>query len=518
MSEYYSGFLPAAAEFFINISQGRLKTPRHNRAEIPSWDLGKEDYVAFRDAGIVDVQTGELKEETGVLVKGNRVELLFRPADYTAIKERYGVAREYDCGGKYLMPGLSDIHSHPGSVIEKLAPKEASYFPAQRERNCEVALQNGTTFLRVVGLARGPISYMEREIAEGRLLGPDWISAYVPLIPKGGPWDFGAVKNAMGNAFLFGGKYADFMGPSADLSRVLESKLARGMDFIKTYQEEKPLYGFTEDYRLKMWTTGQFKTIREFADRHGLAVACHSMFINGARTAIDAGADTLEHLTVDSEYTMEDAEKMAEKGIGIAPTLGVGLFLAIEMRDRGYADDPDLQYFKEFRNERVPGYIERSTVPELRQCYMDFLSSISEGFEDDLMPGIGPIWPERVTGFAHFARKSFENFRKAGVKVGIGTDGGLGTSFSGLLEPELHLSHYLGYSIPEVLRMATLGNMEIIGLAGERGSIDQGKIADILVLGKNPLEDLDNMRSLESVFKGGRLQYGVIQGCSSDRC
>jgi imidazolonepropionase-like amidohydrolase len=514
MSDYYKEFLPRAAEALVNICRGRLKSPPHKRLKLPRWEPGREDHVALRGGSVIDVDAGRLMEKTGVLFKGENIELLFGDSDYEDIKERYGVAREVDCSGKYLLPGLTDIHSHPGSVIEKISPREVSYFPAQREKNCEAAVQNGTTFLRVVGGNWGPLSYLKREIDDLRLMGPDWVCSYVPVIPRGGTWDFGTIKNAMGQAFLFGGKYADFIDSTRQLEQVLETDLEKGVDLIKTYQEEKPLYGFSEDTVYKMWTPGQLKIIRDFADRNGLPVACHAMFINGARMAIDAGVDTLEHMTVDSEYTVEDAEKMAGKGMGIAPTLGVGLFLAIEMGNRGYADDPDLRYFKEFRKERVPGYIERSTVPELRHCYMEFLEAINQGYEDDTMPGVGPIWPERVTGFAHFVRKSFENFRKAGVRVGIGTDGGLGTSFTGLLDPELHLSHYLGYSIPEVLRMATLGNMEIIGLEKERGSIEPGKKADLLVLGKNPLEDLDNVSSLESVFKRGRLYFESDAGAA----
>lgn len=507
MSEYYKEFLPAAAEFVVNISQGRLRSPSHNRLSLPEWKFKKDDVIALYGGSIIDVDAGKLMKNKGVLIKDSSIELVFNNKDYKSIKKKLNVAGEIDCSGKYIMPGMSDLHSHPGSVIEKISPKEVSYFPAQRERNCEVAIQNGTTFLRVVGGNWAPLDYLKGEIEKERLVGPDWLNSYIPLIPKGGVWDFGLMMNSMGKAFLFGGKYADFVKTREQLEEVLEKDMKRGFDLVKTYQEEKPLYGFTENTTYKMWTPQQLKTIRDFADRNNLPVACHSMFIRGARMAIDAGFDTIEHMTVDSEYSIEDACRMAEKGISIIPTLGVGLFLAIEMGNRGYADDPDLRYFKEFRKKRVRGFIERSTLPQLKSCYMDFLKSIEEGYENDTMPGIGPIWPHRVTGFAHFARKSFENFRKAGVSVGIGTDGGLGTSFTGLLEPELHLSEYLGYSVSEVLRMATLGNMEILGLDRERGSIEQGKVADILVLKGNPLDSLDNLKSPESVFKKGRLYY-----------
>lgn len=504
MSEYYTEFLPRMSEWIVNLSQGRWRAPRHERKPLPAWEVQTGEYVALTGAGIVDVDRGGLFPEDGLLLKDGRIERRFYAAELPELRRNTPIAREVDCAGAYLMPGLSDLHSHPGSVIEKISMKELPYFPAQRERNCEVAIENGTTFLRVVGGNWGPISYLRREIDAGRLVGPDWLTSFVPLIPKRGIWDFGWGMNAMGNAFLFGGRYANFVRSPAQLRRVLDETVRRGAELIKTYQEERPLYGFTENHLYRMWTREELQMIREKASRHHLPLACHAMFIRGARMAIEAGVDTLEHMTVDAPYSAEDAARMAEKGVAILPTLGVGLFLAIEMGSRGYADDPDLLYFKRFRRVHVPGYIERSTIPALRSCYKGFLGDIDQGFPGDRMPGVGPIWPNHVTGFAHFARESFENFRRAGVRVGIGTDGGLGTSFSGLVEPELLLSHYLGYSIAEVLRMATLGNMEIAGLERERGSLDPGKVADVLVVAKNPLDDLKNLREPKWVFKRGR--------------
>jgi len=55
--------------------------------------------------------------------------------------------------------------------------------------------------------------------------------------------------------------------------------------------------------------------------------------------------------------------------------------------------------------------------------------------------------------------------------------------------------------------MATLGNMEICGLEKERGSLTKGKVADLLLLRSNPLDSLDNVRTIEKVFKDGRLLY-----------
>ncbi|NNF68210.1 MAG: amidohydrolase family protein, partial [Acidimicrobiia bacterium] len=103
-----------------------------------------------------------------------------------------------------------------------------------------------------------------------------------------------------------------------------------------------------------------------------------------------------------------------------------------------------------------------------------------------------------------------ERLRAAGVKVGVGTDGGTGITFCGHLETELVALRRYGYSNAEVLRMATLGNMEIVGWADLLGSLDVGKLADMVLLRANPLDGVEAIGTVDAVFKGGRLCSGSL--------
>ena len=88
-----------------------------------------------------------------------------------------------------------------------------------------------------------------------------------------------------------------------------------------------------------------------------------------------------------------------------------------------------------------------------------------------------------------------------------GTDGGTGITFCGFLENEfLALSRY-GYSNKEIIRMATLGNMEILDIDKEMGSLDKEKWADMVLLEENPLDNLTAIKKVVMVFKDGRLYY-----------
>jgi len=313
MSEYYKGFLSNAVEKLANIRRGHLSPPVYERMPLPRWDMGDDKSLLFLNAKIIDVDLGKLRLETGVLLKGERIELLFGDGDLDSIREKHPVAKEIDCAGRYLMPGMSDTHCHISSTTEMISGiRDIAYLPAQREKNAEVSIRHGTTFLRDVGCAKPPKEYLIGEINAGRLVGPDVMTSYTAVIPRGGMWDFGKLKNKIAGAVIFGGDFAYFIDSVDGLKKKLRENLEGGSELIKTYQEEKPLYGFKEDTVFRMWKPEELKVIRDFADRHNQMVACHSMFIKGARIAIDTPVDTLEHMTVDSEYTLDDARKMAD--------------------------------------------------------------------------------------------------------------------------------------------------------------------------------------------------------------
>jgi hypothetical protein len=198
---------------------------------------------------------------------------------------------------------------------------------------------------------------------------------------------------------------------------------------------------------------------------------------------------------------------MAKRGIDIVPTLSLGAYLAMNCGSHGYPDDPEVRFFSEQRQEHGRRHAQSVPVPELKENYARFFDWLDEPQPERSMPMIGTVWPERVHGFARNAPKSIETLRSAGVRIGVGTDGGNGITFCGHLETEMESLRRYGYSNAEVLRMATLGNMEIVGRAQELGSIDKGKLADMVLLKDNPLDQLSAISTVLQVFKDGRLCY-----------
>jgi imidazolonepropionase-like amidohydrolase len=148
--------------------------------------------------------------------------------------------------------------------------------------------------------------------------------------------------------------------------------------------------------------------------------------------------------------------------------------------------------------------MEKATIPQLRPSYFGFFDFIQKRIEDRKMPGVGKVYADRCHGFGVYAPRSFENFRRAGTPIGVGTDGGTGTCFPGALEIEFKGLLRYGFSPKEILRMATLGNMEIVKSDDQLGSIRLGKLADMVIVEQNPLENIMEATSPVKVFKEGR--------------
>lgn len=493
-----------------NLATGHLGDPVYEPQPVPPWDLGDDDAMLLTNVHVVDVERGRLADERHVVVRGQRIAELLMPDDLDASRSRLQVKQEIDGGGYYLIPGLSDIHCHVSLVSEfGVGLRQIRHLDSQRLRNSEEALKKGCTFIRDCGAALAPVNYIRSEIEAGRLLGPRIMTSTNAISPRGGMWDVNRVMNKLAES-LFGGRVLHLPDSPDELVRAITEINGYGCDFFKTYFEERPLYGGKEGDVFTMFTPEEAQLIRKTADQFGKKVTAHTMFISGSRRAIEARIDILDHCTVDEPYGAADAEQMAERGIAIVPTLSLGTFLAMNCGSRGYPDDPEVRFFADQRTEHGRRHAQRVAVPQLRDNYDRFFDWLDEPQEERKMPMVGPVWPQRVHGFARHAPKSIDRLRSAGVKVGVGTDGGSGITFCGHLETEMESLHRYGYSNAEVIRMATLGNMEIVDRAHDLGSLEPGKLADMVVLRDNPLQSLSAVSTVLMVFKGGRLFHNNL--------
>jgi imidazolonepropionase-like amidohydrolase len=487
-----------------NISAGKFSDYSYKRRNFAPWQLSPKDKWIFNNVNIVDVDKGKFYNEKALLIDGTRFGKRLTKQEVETLSKKDELKSVIDGKEQFLIPGMSDLHCHVSLISEyKLKTSGLHYFDAQRMKNCEFALSRGCTTVRDSCGAYDMVHSLKDEIDNHRLLGPRIFPSYTVLTPPGGMWDVNGFVNKMAE-MIFGGKIIDFPKNRDDIRRHIEEVVAWGAYSIKVYVEEKPLYGGKPDTLYNMFSDEDLDFIRNLADEYGKLFEVHSMFIKGSRKSIRAKANSIAHMTVDESYSTMDAELMHKNNVAIIPTLGVGSYLAMNCGSKGFPEHEEYIFFRELLDKYIKPNIEKATLPQLRESYLAFYEFIKAKIEDRKMPNVGQVYPDRCHGFGVCAPKSFENFRKSGTKVGVGTDGGTGVCFAGAIDIEFEAFLRYGYSPKEILRMATLGNMEILKKADELGSISEGKLADMLLIKVNPFEDVIAATSPTKVFKEGR--------------
>ena len=191
-------------------------------------------------------------------------------------------------------------------------------------------------------------------------------------------------------------------------------------------------------------TVEEMRVAFDEAHRAGKPTTVHAHPPQAIRWAIEAGVDCIEHAAL---IDQETAELMATRGIFLVSTLGESWVMA----ERGL---------------------------ELGR----------------------PRWLVEASR-AHQGER-MEHFRtavRAGIKMGAGTD------VIGDMATEMMLMMEGGLSAMQVLQAATRVNAEILGQAASLGTVEAGKLADVIVIGGDPLADIGAVRDVRMVFKGGRL-------------
>jgi imidazolonepropionase-like amidohydrolase len=220
----------------------------------------------------------------------------------------------------------------------------------------------------------------------------------------------------------------------------VRQQISRGADWIKYYADRG--YFFAPDGVLRSrvnFTDEEARAIVDEAHRQGRRVAAHAMASDGVAAALRAGVDSIEH---GFGITDEQFDQMAAKGVFWVPTVMVGAHVA---------------------------------------------------------PGRGGNWPRMV----ELERASFPKALKKGVKIAFGTDAG-GYAWTAL--PQVReLKYYVDYGMTPMaaIRSATAVAAELLGMQDRLGTIEAGKIADIIVVPRDPLTNIAELEKVQFVMKAG---------------
>ncbi|MBL7723927.1 MAG: amidohydrolase family protein [Chitinophagaceae bacterium] len=428
------------------------------------------------NVNLVDVKTGKILPAQTVIINGDKIEQVGPAAKIKAIAG----AQTIDGSGKYLMPGMTDAHIHffqsgglytrPDAVdLRKKIPyeKEKAFGLNNAADYLHRYLRLGVTSVIDVG---GPMTnFVVRDSISKKILSPN-ILVTGPLFSMVDRDQFGDDRPII--------KITNIEEADALFKKMLPLK----PDFIKIWYIAGPNLPAEKNYAL-------VKYIAEQTHANGLKLAVHATELKTAQLAVEAGADILVH-SIDDEVVPDDfAKKLKEKKVTYIPTLIVMHGYYNVFAGKLNNDPQDLAWANAF----VYGSItdpEAMTEAEMPPAIKLFRKN---GIPDDVKTA------DSISAI------NLIKLHKAGVNIASGTDAGnIGTFHASSYLQELEAMQKFGMIVPEIIKASTINPAVGFGKEQQWGSIEKGKLADILLLKNNPLDALKNLNSIELVFKNGK--------------
>src|SRR5436305_1953015 len=290
-----------------------------------------ETIYLLKPAHIFDGKSAQLHDNWVVLVRGNKIEAV-GPANEVKVP---GDAKVIDLPGMTLMPGLIDAHSHillhPYSETvwnDQVAREALSLRVARATNHLRNTLMAGFTTLRDLGTEGAGYADvgLKQAVNQGIIPGPRLFVATRAIVATGsyGPKGFAPEWNVPQGAEEASG--AD------ELTRVVRDQIGRGADWVKLYADYRWGAGGGAH---ATFTLEEMKLAVEVAHSAGIPVSAHSTSTEGARRAILAGVDTIEH---GDGLTPELLRMMKERGVAFCPTLSVASATTIENKKKVFKE------------------------------------------------------------------------------------------------------------------------------------------------------------------------------------
>lgn len=406
--------------------------------------------IVIRNVTLIDGRNAVAQRDMTVIISDRHFSVIGPAA---AIKDP-PEAEIIDGTGKFAIPGLWDMHVHLTMVTEIA---------------CPVLIANGVTGVRDMGGSLELVDWMRHRIADGTIPGPH--------VFRAGPFVDGSKPGSADRLVLW----------NADDGRKAVGFLqARGVDFIKVHNGAPP--------------EAFFALLKEAAAKR-IPVTGHIPVEVDPAAAIDAGYKSIEHIVslfegpvrkkvaqgktqeaAMAEFTDEEARKLArlmvKKNAWLDPTLIMYWSIAHQADFKEHPDPRD-RYTSKSAREFWKIFPDRPSTPEARK-------KLDEAFNRAL----------EIAGIFHSEK----------VRFLVGTDLAGRNIFPGFsVHDELALLVKAGLTPMETIVAATRHSAELLGKQDKLGTLEQGKVADLVLLDQNPLEDIANTKKINAVIANGRL-------------
>jgi imidazolonepropionase-like amidohydrolase len=264
----------------------------------------------------------------------------------------------------------------------------------------------------------------------------------------------------------------DYKTPEAARGKVDEIA-SRGADFIKVWLD-------AQGGRVPKLSREFVAAVFDQARKHGKLTMAHIVELADARMAVDEGVNMLVHNVRDQDIPADFIATLKARNVSVISTLAreEGMFRT----GGGTPQDP---------------FFTKGLTPE----QVEALGKKLETLADD------PAHAQNVKAFEQ-DKRNVKALLDAGIRLGFGTDsGGASERFfvQGYFEHrQMELLRQAGLTPMQIIQTFSKNNSEMFGIDKDVGTLAKGKAADLLVLAKNPLDDITNMRAMEAVYLGGR--------------
>ena len=414
--------------------------------------------IVLNHATVIDGSgAAPLEGVTIVMAEGKIRDL--GPSDGVKIPEG---AQVVDVSGKYVIPGIINLHGHVG-VTKGLTQDMGNYTRENVEQNLKTYAMYGVTTTTSMGIDSDLILEIRDEQRRGKVSGARVFTALQGFTALGGyPTKVPGVKGTVQEI------------ASAAQARARVDQLAdKGADIAKmwvdTHHGEYPK--IAPEIR---------QAIIEQAHKRRLLAFAHVYELADAKSLVNAGIDMLAHSVRDNAVDKDLIDQLKKRNVTYLPTLSRELSTYTYSESPVWLDDP-------FFTKRVDSATVQAVKTQLKTAQSN-QKVIEEGKQDLKM-----------------ALRNLRALKAAGVRIGFGTDTGPPGRFPGFLEHmEMELMVEAGFTPMEVITAFSKTASEALRVQDEFGTLAQGKAADLIVLDKNPLENIRNARSIHAVYLAGR--------------
>ncbi len=399
--------------------------------------------VALTASRIIDGISSKALLDSAIIVDGKTI------TDIVKIDKLPAGIEVVDLGEATLMPGMIDAHTHPlltsGDYQNDHLSQSSAYKSLRAAAFLQDLLRAGWTGMRVAG--DGDVFYgdvdIKRTIDEGSIVGPHMAVASHYLSITGGGGDLNYISPEQ--TLIADGLVVDGVD---EIRRAVRTEIKYGSDWIKVLATGAYL-SVGDSPKNVSFSPEEFQTVVDEANRQGVPVMAHAHATAGIKQAVLAGVRSIEHGTfLDDEVI----NLMAKREIWLIPTIYIGDY---------YDEAGTLR-----EDERNAYYIEHER----------------------------PTWIKWLTK-AH----------KKGVKIGVGLDFGAQGYKPNVFAREFAALTEIGMTNMEAIQAGTRVNAELLGWDDRLGTLQTGKLADIIAIVGNPLVDISKLESVSFVMLGGKI-------------